>query len=288
MRARAHEVIEIEQCPILAPSLRDTFQVARRLADLLAELEKPLDLVVTATETGLDVDLRGLGALSEPMRQQLTRAAGELDLARLANHGDVVLERRTPTLTIGKAKLAPPPGAFLQATARGEQALAELVSAGVGEPRKVADLFCGIGTFALRLAESATVTAVDVEGPALAALLRAARATPMLRPVTTEGRDLFRRPLTASELERFDAVVFDPPRAGAAEQAAALAASKVEAVVAVSCNPATFARDAAVLVGGGFKIGTVTPVDQFRYSPHVEIVATFRRTKPRRGRALFG
>lgn len=110
----------------------------------------------------------------------------------------------------------------------------------------------------------------------------------MLRPVTTEGRDLFRRPLTASELERFDAVVFDPPRAGAAEQAAALAASKVEAVVAVSCNPATFARDAAVLVGGGFKIGTVTPVDQFRYSPHVEIVATFRRTKPRRGRALFG
>lgn len=288
MRARAHEVVDLDRCPVLAPGLRGALPAARRLAAIVAELEKPLDLVVTATDAGMDVDLRGLGALPELLLHRLVEAAGALDLARLANHGSTVVERRTPTLRMGKARVVPPSGAFLQATVQGEMALASLVTQGVGSAARVADLFCGLGTFALRLAATASVAAFDLEGPALAALAKAARGTPGLRPIATEGRDLFRRPLLAAELARFDAVVFDPPRAGASEQAEALAASAVPTIVAVSCNPATFARDAAILVGGGYALGSVVPVDQFRYAPHIEIVGVFRRAKARRPRSVFG
>lgn len=288
MRARSHDLVDIAQCPILAPDLDGALAAARYLAGTVAGLDKPLDIVVTATDAGLDVDLRGLGPLPEAELQALTDAAAGLDLARLSNHGQVVLERRTPGIRIGNAQVVPPPGGFLQATVLGERTLAHLVSTGVGPARKVADLFCGLGTFALRLAETATVAAIDTGGPALEALSRAARASPALRPVTTQARDLFRRPLAGSELAPFDAVVFDPPRAGAAEQATTLAQSKVPTVVAISCNPATFARDAAILLTGGYEMGPVTPVDQFRYAPHVEIVAAFRRVKTRRPRPLFG
>ena len=288
MRARSHDLVDIAFCPILAPGLDGALAAARRLADIVAGLDKPLDLLATATDAGLDIDVRGLGPLPDPERQALVAAAADLDLARLSNHGSIVVERRIPAIRIGKARVVPPPGGFLQATVLGERTLADLATVGVGPARKVADLFCGLGTFALRLAETATVAALDTGGPALDALSRAARATPALRPVTTEARDLFRRPLAGAELASFDAVVFDPPRAGAPEQAAALAASKVPTVVAVSCNPATFARDAAILVGGGYEIGPVVPVDQFRYAPHVEIVAVFRRVKTRRPRPLFG
>lgn len=288
MRARAHEVVDLAFCPILSPGLGKALPAARALADAVASLDKPLDLVVTATQSGLDVDLRGLGRLDPATLRTLSEAAVSLDLARLANHGDAVLERWPPVLNMGRAQLVLPPGAFLQATARGEEILAELVQQGVGAARRVVDLFCGLGTFALRLAETATVRAVDLEGPSLSALGKAARATPGLRPVTTESRDLFLRPLAADDLDGIDAVVFDPPRAGANAQAAALAASKVPIVVAVSCNPATFARDAAILIEGGYALGTVTPVDQFRYAPHIELVAVFRRAKARPHRSLFG
>lgn len=288
MRSRAHDVVDLQFCPILAPGLDRALPAARALAAALAPLAKPLDLVITETEAGMDVDLRGLGPLSASTVRLLTGCAAELDLARLANHGDVVVQRRAPTVRMGWAHVALPPGAFLQATKLGEQALADLVLAAAGSARKVADLFSGLGPLSLRLAERATVAAFDIEGPALAALSQAARATPDLRPIVTEARDLFRRPLLPAELARFDAVVFDPPRAGAAEQAAALARSTVPLVIAVSCNPATFARDAAVLTGGGYEMAPVAPVDQFRYSAHVELVAAFSRRKPRRTRALFG
>ncbi len=280
MRARTHGIVDIAVCPVLAPDMAGALPVARRLATILSQAGKPLDLVATATETGLDLDLRGLGPASEHQRRALVAAAAALDLARLSNHGEVLVEARTPRLTMGRAVLGLPPGAFLQATGAGEAALAAGVLAGVAGARRIADLFCGVGTFALRLAEAAAVTAIDSERAAIAALVRAAAATPGLRQPATEVRDLFKRPLAAAELAGFDAVVFDPPRAGAAAQAGELARSAVPRIVAVSCDPGTFARDAATLVAGGYRIESVTPVDQFRYAAHVELVALFTRPAP--------
>jgi len=178
---------------------------------------------------------------------------------------------------MGRARVTLPPGSFLQATLAGEQALAQLVQEQVGPARQVADLFCGVGPFALRLAERMRVSAFDDDADAIAALKEAADATPGFKPVECETRDLFRRPLVAPELKRFDALVFDPPRQGAQAQARELANSAIPVVVAVSCNPATFARDARLLVEGGYRMAAVTPIDQFRHSAHVEIVARFER-----------
>ncbi len=277
MQARAHAIVDLAFCPILSPGMAEALPAARRVAAILSQSGKPLDLVVTATDTGLDLDLRGLGPANEEQRRALVGAAAVLGLARLANHGEVLVEARAPTLRMGRAALAIPPGAFLQATAAGEEALATLVLKGVGGAKRIADLFCGVGTFALRLGEIAAVTAIDSERAAIAALVRAAAGASGLRQPKTEVRDLFKRPLAAAELTGFDAVVFDPPRAGAAAQAAELAKSAVPRIVAVSCDPGTFARDAATLVAGGYRVESVVPVDQFRYSAHVELVAVFTR-----------
>jgi 23S rRNA (uracil1939-C5)-methyltransferase len=188
-----------------------------------------------------------------------------------------VAQRRIPTLRIGRAIVNLPPAAFLQATEAGEAALARLVVDACTGAKKIADLFAGIGPFALRLAEMARTNAADSDEAALRALERAAANTAGLKPVAVELRDLFKRPYVAAELSRFDAVVFDPPRQGALAQARELAASRVERVIAVSCNAATFARDAAELVRGGYRLLEVTPVDQFRYTAHVEIVARFEK-----------
>jgi 23S rRNA (uracil1939-C5)-methyltransferase len=265
-------------------------RAAHAIALALVGLDKPLDILVTATDTGLDVDFRGTGQLDAPHVRKLIAEAERLDLARLSNHGVVVIERRAPQLAMGHAIIAPPPGAFLQATRAGEEALARLAASAAGDARRAADLFAGIGTFALRLAETAQVHAVEADKAALVALSRAAgHASPALKPVSVEARDLFRRPMAPAELAPFDAVVFDPPRAGAEAQARELAKSAVPVVVAVSCNAQTFARDARILVDGGYALETVTPVDQFRHSPHVEVVAAFRRPKvkgKRKGRLL--
>ena len=170
-----------------------------------------------------------------------------------------------------------PPGSFLQATVAGEETLAALVSEHCKRAKHIADLFCGVGPFALRLAAKSRVTAFDSDAGAVAALQKAATSTSGLKPVKAEARDLFRRPLMPQELRDYDTVVFDPPRQGAQAQATQLAASKIPTVVAVSCNVTTFARDAKILIDGGYKIEGVTPVDQFRHTPHVELVARFRR-----------
>lgn len=275
--ARSHAIVAIRDCPLLAPTMAGALPAARAVAAALVSRGKPLDVAVTATEAGLDVDVRGSGPLPEAMRLRLVALAEKFDLARLSIHGDVVVARRKPVIAVGRATVTPPPGGFLQATQAGEEALATLASVAIGKAKRIADLFCGVGAFALRLADRAEVFAADSERPAVAALDAAARATPGLKRVTAEARDLFRRPLTPKELERFDAVVFDPPRAGAEAQARALAASKVKTVVAVSCNAATLARDAAILIAGGYRLVAATPVDQFRHSAHVEAVATFTR-----------
>ena len=288
MQARAHRIVAIEDCPILAPSMSQALAATRAIAALIAKLGKPLDLSATASLRGLDVDIRGAGELSQVLREGLVEAAVGLDLARLSNHGEVLLERRAPEILMGSAVVAPPPGAFLQATGEGERRLAALAMETINGER-VADLFAGVGAFALRLAERHSVHAVDINGAAIAALTRAARQASRLRPLSVETRDLFARPLTRQELSRFDAVVFDPPRAGAAAQAAEIAASHVPSVVAVSCNPATFARDARILIDGGYRLEKTTPIDQFRFSPHLEIVGAFSRAKiTKRTRPILG
>jgi len=208
---------------------------------------------------------------------KLAGLAEQLDLARLAVNGEVIVTRRLPAIAMGKAVVAIPPASFLQATEAGEQALAERVMAGLGKAKSVADLFCGCGPFTLRLAERVKLQGFDSDRGAIAALQAAARQTQGLKPVTASVRDLMREPLVPGELKDFDAVVFDPPRAGAEAQARQLARSAVGTVIAVSCDPATLARDAEILVGGGFAVVTVTAVDQFKWSSHVETVAVFRR-----------
>jgi 23S rRNA (uracil1939-C5)-methyltransferase len=284
MQARSHDLVAVDFCPLFAPSLDGAVAAARGIAEELASLRKPLDILVTATLAGLDIDVRGSGPLGEQNRQALIAAAECLDLARVANHGDVLVERKLPDLRVGRALVHLPPGAFLQATEKGESTLAELVLQAAAKSKRVADLFCGVGTFALRLAERAEVLAADGDAATLGALTQASRAAAGLRAIRTERRDLMRRPLSPEELKTSDAVVFDPPRAGADAQAHALAQSQVPLVIAVSCSAQSFARDAAILIGGGYRLERVTPVDQFRQSPHVEIVGVFRRA-PANGRA---
>lgn len=277
--ARSHEIVDLatHNCPILLPGLQASAQPVRILAQFLQGLKKPLDAVVTMTSAGLDIDLRGAGEVSPKLRLGLSEIAQRQNLARLSLHGDVVIELRPPTVVFGRAEVIPPPGGFLQATEQGEDILARIVLDGAKDARRVADLFAGCGTFALRLAETATVLAVEQDRAAVAALDRAWRKTPRLKRIAHEGRDLFIRPLTAAELESFDAIVFDPPRAGAEAQAREMANTKVKRIVAVSCNAETFARDVKILIDGGYKLGTVLPVDQFRHSPHVEMVAVLSR-----------
>lgn len=279
--ARAHHIVPIENCPILAPGLAGALAAARAVAALLSPLRKPLDLHFTATDTGLDLDIRGSGALNASQTTAVAKLAATHRLARITRHGELVIQSAAPALRMGKANVALPPGAFLQATATGEEVLSELVQRLIAiyapRARQAADLFCGVGPFTLRLGEKIRVTAIDNHAPAIAALNAAAASTPGLKPLSATTRDLFRLPLAGPELKPFDVVVFDPPRQGAEAQARALAASKVPLVIGVSCNMATFARDAAILRGDGYHMHEVTPVDQFRHSAHVELVAAFTR-----------
>ena len=273
----SHDIVPIDRCPILDPHLDGAIEAAWAIAEPLIGVGKPLDIQVTATESGLDVDVRGSGPVSTKLIAKLSEVAKQHGLARLTRHGELVLARTPPVISIGAAQVALPPGSFLQATVAGEETLAALVVEHCKRAKHVADLFCGVGPFALRLAAKSRVAAFDNDAGSIAALQKTATSTSGLKPLKAEMRDLFRRPLVPQELRDYDAVVFDPPRQGAQSVATHLAASKVPTVVAVSCHVATFARDAKILIDGGYKIDGVTPVDQFRHTPHVELVARFRR-----------
>jgi 23S rRNA (uracil1939-C5)-methyltransferase len=294
MQARAHQIVEIESCPILAPTMAGALDAARSLASCLRGVGKPLDINITATLSGLDIDIRGCGALDFSTQRSLIDVANRLDVARLSNHTEVIVERRAPEILMGEVSVRPSPGGFLQATAEGERILAALALEAVNGARCVADLFSGAGAFALRLAVDREVHAFEIDRAALAALARAAGDARGLRAVTCETRDLFRRPLGRDELKAFDAIVFDPPRAGAEAQSRELAQSAASTIVAISCNAATFARDMSILVAGGYRLESVTPIDQFRFSPHVEIVGVLKKAstaiRPRRSgaRRLLG
>jgi 23S rRNA (uracil1939-C5)-methyltransferase len=277
--ANSHDIIPIDRCPILDPHLDGALEAAWALAEPLISVGKPLDIQITATSSGLDVDVRGSGALATALIAKLSVVAEQHRLARLTRHGELVLMRTPPVISIGAAQVALPPASFLQATVAGEEALAALVADHCKRAKHIADLFCGVGPFALRLATKSRIAAFDSDAGAIAALQKAATSTSGLKPVKAEARDLFRRPLMPQELRDYDAIVFDPPRQGAQAQATQLAASKIPLVVAVSCNVTTFARDAKILIDGGYAIEGVTPVDQFRHTPHVELVARFVRKR---------
>lgn len=277
---RSTDLIAISMCAIAAPEIVAALEGLKAMLRPLLAADQPARVVVTATVTGLDVAISGVRGLSSPAeRVRMAKDAQALDLARLTIGDELVIETRPPIIQPGGVDVVVPPGAFLQATADSEAELIRLVTAGVGKAKTVADLFAGLGTFSLPLAKKAKVTAVETDAAALAALDAARRGASGLKPITPLARDLVRWPLSARELAGFDAVVFDPPRAGAKEQAGEIAKSKVPRIVAVSCNPMTFARDARILVDGGFRLESVQPVDQFLFSAHVELVATFSRLK---------
>jgi 23S rRNA (uracil1939-C5)-methyltransferase len=274
----------IAVCPVADARLVAAFPALRQLARPLFEHPKSAPtLHVTLTDTGLDVDITGVerraGGLSGDARARLADAAGAADFARVTLSGEILYQARAPMVRIGRATVALPPGAFLQAVAEAEQAMAAFVREALAGARSVADLYCGVGAFALRLAEDAAVAAFDIAAPAVGALRAAQGGTPGLKAIAAEPRDLARRPVLAAELARVEAAVIDPPRAGAAEQHRELARSKLERVAGVSCNPATFARDARILTDAGFTLTRVAPVDQFLWSPHVELVGVFERNR---------
>ena len=270
MGFHSHTIENLDRCPILVPALAEAPAIARAIYAAVGDC----DVGLTATLTGIDVEVR-------PERrarpERLMPVLGRFGLARLSLAGELVLMSRAPVLRMGTALVEIPPQGFLQATEAAETILAGLVTTALKGRKSVADLFCGAGPFALRLAETARVLAADSDRGGIAALDKAVRVTRGLKPIETARRDLFREPLMSFELDRFDGLVFDPPRAGAEAQAREIARSKVPVVVAVSCEPKTFARDAAILLAGGYRLDAVTSVDQFAFSTHVELVGVFTK-----------
>ncbi|MGY6548540.1 MAG: class I SAM-dependent RNA methyltransferase [Roseinatronobacter sp.] len=276
--ARGSDVITaVPDCLILHPDLIAALPLLEDLTARWGSRKTTLTLALTHSDTGLDLAVTGGKPLDGVLRAELGQWAGASDLARFAWEGEVIAQARPPVQQLGPARVTPPPGAFLQATRQAEIALQAAVADAVGDAARVVDLFAGCGTFALPLAQRSTVHAVEGSATMLDALDQGWRQTPGLKRVTHQARDLFRNPLLPEELDNFDAAVIDPPRAGAEAQARALATARLARIAAVSCNPVTFARDAKLLIAGGFRLDWVQMVDQFRYAPHVELAAMLSR-----------
>lgn len=271
---RSHRLVDVAECPAVLPGLNRLIAPLRDLAGRIA-----FDAaMVTLLPGGTDLVLEGKFRLDLAAREALADFAGAHDIARISAAGEMVLERMAPTLPFAGVNVAPAPGGFLQPSASGEAALVEAVLERVGEGwGRAVDLFAGCGTFTLPLARHLPVVAYEGDAAAVAALDRGRRQARGLKHVEALRRDLYRRPVEAVEFQADDVVVIDPPREGAEAQARTIAASPVRRVVAVSCNPASFARDARILADAGFTLGPVLPVDQFAWSSHVELVAAFER-----------
>ena len=277
--AASHRIVDMRECLVLTqrlfgalPRLRDA------LRDILVDGEE-VELRLTEVANGIDAAFRWQREPAAPLRAQLARWADRIGLIRVTAGNDILVQLEEPLVRLGGVAVRVPPAAFLQPSAEGEAILVSLASAAVEGAKEIADLFAGCGTFALPLAQRARVHAVEFDRAMADALSSAARGATGLKPLTVERRDLFKRPLTAPELERFDAVLLDPPRAGAFAQVKAVAASRLKRLAYVSCDAETFARDARVLVEGGYRIGAVVPVDQFLWSEHIELVAPFERRR---------
>lgn len=270
-------IVPVPNCEILVPEITDVIPALEKLTTLVASRKSEVALTLTASNTGLDVYLQSSQPLTQELRTKLAQLVESENIARLTWDDEPIAMRVPPSQTFGTASVTPPPGAFMQATKHGEASLLSAVLDTVSGAKRVVDLFAGCGTFTLPLAEQAEVHAVEGEQAMLTALDSGWRNAKGLKKVTTEARDLFRRPLEPDEFKGFDAVVIDPPRAGAEAQTRTLAKSDIPTVAMVSCNPVTFARDAATLSTAGFNLNWVQVVDQFRWSPHVEIAASFTR-----------
>jgi 23S rRNA (uracil1939-C5)-methyltransferase len=275
-RVRSHELVSIETCPVLSPKIVASLPGLKAALAPLLHPKRELRLTLTETSQGLDLVVEG-AKTSPSALAQLGAHAAQLGIARCTMNGELVAQFAAPMVEFSSAVVTLPPGVFLQASVASEAVLVDLVHEFVGKAKHVADLFAGLGTFTFALAANASVDAFEEDGAALAALGDAARKMSGLKPVRTFRRDLFGSPLGPKELRHYDAVVFDPPRAGAIAQAEMLAKSEVPKLVAVSCNPGTLARDLRILVDGGYRIGRVVPVDQFLFSPHIEVVAELSR-----------
>ena len=279
---KSWRLVEVTECPVADPRLVAAFPALAKVAAAFLEHPKSAPtLHVTWTLAGLDVDVTGVerksGGLSRDRQMQAIRAANEADLARLSLAGETLMMERQPKVMFGPATVPMPAGGFLQAVPEAELAMTSRAVAAVKGAKKIADLFCGAGAFSFPLAAVAPVLAADASAAGIAALKAGVGTASGLRQITAEARDLFRRPLSPFDLKGCDAIVFDPPRAGAVDQTAQIAATKAAVVVGVSCNPTTFARDAKMLIDAGFQLETVTPIDQFLWSAHVELVGVFRR-----------
>ena len=276
--ARGSEtLVEVPNCLILRPELLATLPALHEATEAGASRKGEVAFALTLSEAGVELAARGGKPLDPALFSTLSALAERHDLARLSWEGETVAARRPALQSFGRARVTPPPGAFLQATEAGEAALVDFVRVATEGAHKIADLFAGCGTFALALADRAEVHAVETEAAMLGALDRGWRTAPGLKRVTHEARDLFRRPLLPDELDAHDAIVIDPPRAGAEAQVAEICTSKTRRLAYVSCNPVTFARDAAALIAAGFALEELIVVDQFRWSPHIELAARFRR-----------
>jgi len=275
--ARTHTIVDLEECLVVTPALAALVPRLRRMLAALLAAGEDAELRLVETDTGVDLGLRWRRPNDTATLAALARWAEKLRLARVSAHGETTVELAKPTVRLGKATVALSPETFLQPTREGEAALQAFVGESLAGARRIADLFAGCGTFTFPLAEKAQVRAVELDASMLAALAAAAKTASGLKPITTERRNLFRRPLSETELASYDAVVLDPPRAGALEQAKVLARSQIGRVAYVSCDAETFARDARVLIDGGFRLGRVVPVDQFLWSSHIELAALFQR-----------
>ncbi len=271
-------LVQVPDCQLLSPALIASFPALEALTVLACSRKGEIDLTVTETALGADVLIGTDKDLTPQLRVELAALANQHGLSRLVWNDEPVVTINPPAQDFGGTSVVPPPGAFLQATKHGEETLLQAVEEITSKAARVVDLFAGCGTFTLPLAKRAEVHAVEGEAAMLDALDRGWREGHQLRRVTTETHDLFRRPLEADELRHFDAAVIDPPRAGAEAQIATLVASDVSTVAMVSCNPVTFARDAQTLTDVGFVMPWVQAVDQFRWSPHTEVVAPFLRS----------
>jgi 23S rRNA (uracil1939-C5)-methyltransferase len=279
---KSWRLVEVSVCPVADPRLVAAFPALARVAAAFLEHPKSAPtLHVTWTLDGLDVDVTGIerksGGVSADRQMQAIRSARETDLARLSLAGETLMMERQPRVRFGPATVPLPTGGFLQAVPEAEEAMTARAVGAVKGARKVADLFCGAGTFTFPLATVASVLAADASVPGIAALKSGIGSAKGMKPIEAQARDLFRRPLTPYDLKGCEAIVFDPPRAGAIDQTAQISGTRAAVVVGVSCNPVTFARDARMLIDAGFRLETVTPVDQFLWSAHVELVGVFRR-----------
>jgi len=275
--ARTHDLVAIEECHVLTPGLfRHTQGVRRMLSPLLREGEDA-DLYMLEASNGFDLSIAWRRRIVPEIPARIAAIAPSLNLIRVTAGTELVYQSASPEIHFGGIPVRPPPNAFLQATGEGESVLQTCVLEAVGRARNVADLFCGCGTFSVPLARNARVHSVDADAAMLAALADAARKASGLKPVSTERRDLSAQPLTATELNRFDAVVLDPPRAGALTQVKQLSSSGASRIAYVSCDAASFSRDARVLIDGGFRLDWLVGIDQFLWSTHIELAAAFSR-----------